>query len=795
MAENIEQIPEDNSQAPNISDILSSTLRHWKWIIVSVVLCVGFALFHAMRSQPVYVRTASIVIKEDSKGRSIAADFNAFSDMGLIGSGKTNVNDEINKLTSYDVVTEVVNRLDLMINYTQPGTFHPKVLYGSSLPIKVSLPSLLPDETASATINIDKNGNYTITNIFRDGEQYPYDQGASAKLDSTLTTPLGAVTVNRTAYYTSGKPLTINISKSPLIAAVSATSAKLNVSRLNDKGNTIDITVKDTNPQRAEDIINDIISVYNEVWIENRNQISVSTSRFITERLNAIEKELGNVDQDISSYQSEHLIPDVQQAATMYMTENQQAKTEILKLNNILQMTRYMRDFIMDSNNRNEVLPANTGIDDSSIEGQITEYNNAVMKRNQLVRNSSVSHPKVMNLDIQIASMRTAILSAIDNQIRGLETQIKSLQGTKNQTTAQIAANPTQAKYLLSVERQQKVKEALYLFLLQKREENELSQAFTAYNTQVITRPHGPAYPIAPRKAMIVFCALIVGILIPFAVTFALEALNTKVRGRKDIEKLTVPYLGEIPRMKTKKGATSTFVVKQGNRNTINEAFRVIRTNLGFVSDKDKANVIMVTSFNAGSGKTFITLNLGLALAIRDSKVLIIDGDMRHASTSEVIGSPNFGLADYLAGKTDDVDRIIVKTEQNSNLSILPVGTIPPNPTELLESQRFADLIETMKKHYDYIFIDCPPAETMADAQIVDQYADRTIFIIRAGLFERSMLPEVNRIYITKKFKNLSIILNATAVDSSRYGYKYGYGYGYGYGYYNDSNNDDSSSK
>ncbi len=287
--------------------------------------------------------------------------------------------------------------------------------------------------------------------------------------------------------------------------------------------------------------------------MENRNQISVSTSNFINERLGVIESELGNVDQDISSYQSAHLIPDVQQAASMYMNESHAASSTMLELNNQLQMTRYMRGYLANEANRTQVLPVNSGIQNSTIESQIGEYNAKMLQRNQYATNSSETHPVVMDLDAQLAGMRTAIIATIDNQIVALNTQIRNLQTSQSHATAQIAANPTQAKYLLSVERQQKVKESLYLYLLQKREENELSQAFTAYNTQVITKPTGSNAPTAPDARRILLIAFVAGICIPFGISYIMAMMNTKVRGRKDVEALSVPFLGEIPAFNGKK--------------------------------------------------------------------------------------------------------------------------------------------------------------------------------------------------------------------------------------------------
>jgi len=769
-----------------ITDIIFITLKRWPWILLSLVVCVGLAMLYIMRTPPTYVRSASLVIKSEAKGGSVSSEFDAFSSMGLITS-QSNIQDEINQMMSPDVMKEAVKRLNLDQTYTVSGQFRDDVVYGTSLPIKVSFPSLTETGSASAVVDVEKDGTYTLSSVSFNGESANIQTKGKVRLGQPTATTGGNVEVTATPYYVSGTPYTINVTRVPLKSAVGAYQGKLSASLKNDKGNTIIISVTDQSPQRADDIINTVINVYNERWIENRNQIAVSTTNFINDRLGAIEGELGTVDRDISSYQSAHLIPDVQQAASMYMSENQAASQQILDLGSQLQMTRYMRSYLTDEVNKNHVLPANSGINNAVIEAQIAEYNNLIVQRNNYVQNSSEGHPVVGDLDAKLAALRRSIISSVDNQITALDTRMRDIQGSKSRATAQIAASPNQAKDLLSMERQQKVKESLYLFLLQKREENELSRAFTAYNTQIVNQPTGSDAPSAPVRDKILLIAFVIGLAIPFGVNYLLVTSNSTVRGRKDIEALSVPFLGEIPVQKPRKGESdvSRVVVKHGKRDVINEAFRVLRTNLSFISSKDSGcKVIMVTSFNPSSGKTFVAVNLGVSLALNGKKVLVIDGDMRRGSASAYVGSPTRGISNYLVGETSDVDSLIVSDSIIKGLSLLPVGTIPPNPTELLESSRFAGLIELLRQDFDYIFIDCPPIEMMADAQIIEKVVDRTVFVVRAGLLERSMLPELEKIYQDKKYRNMGLVLNATQAEGSRYGYKYGYGYGYGYGNY-----------
>ena len=349
---------------------------------------------------------------------------------------------------------------------------------------------------------------------------------------------------------------------------------KLRAELGNEDATIINLSIDVASVQKAEDILNTLIEVYNEKWIQDKNQIAVSTSRFIGERLGVIENELGHVDENISNYKSEHLLPDVQAASSLYMSQSAENKKEIQTLTNKLATAQFIRREL-GGKEMNQPLPTNSGIANVNIESQIGEYNKMVLDRNRLIANSSEKNPLVKDLGNSMQSMKRTILQSVDNLIVSLNTQIRSIRQQEATTTQQLASNPSQAKYLLSVERQQKVKEELYLYLLQKREENELSQAFTAYNTRMITAPRGSALPTAPNKKNILLVALALGLLVPAVIIFMQENMNTKVRGKKDLENLSVPYLGEIPlyfQNKKKKNKFSEYaiVVEEGNRNIIN---------------------------------------------------------------------------------------------------------------------------------------------------------------------------------------------------------------------------------
>ena len=799
----VEQPEEDSIQ---IKDLLTLFLANWKWFILSLIIVLGLGVLYILRTPPVYLRTASLLIKDDSKSTSISSDVaNMFSELG-VGNTNANVYNEMVTLKSPATLLQTIKKLSLDVNYTIPGTFYARTLYGNTLPIKVTFLNIPDDYSASLKVKL-LDGNRVELSHFTYGESEDDDTVVKAKLNQAVQTPAGKVIVTPTTEYTAymrkGESLSINVHRTNVYSTTEELSLRLGVEMTDEDGTVIDISFKDVCPQRAVDIINTIIDVYKQDWVEERNEVTRATSAFITDRLGVIEQELGQVDADISTYKSENLVPDVQAASQLFLTHTREASNMILQLNNRLAMARYIKSYLGNTANNNRLLPANSGMESQGLEKQIADYNELQMQRNTLVSNSSESNPLVVDLDQSLADMRKAINVSVDNLIVDLGTQIKNVERDEQHTYAQIAANPNQEKYLLAVGREQKVKEALYLFLLQKREENELSRTFSAFNTRLLSPPTGSLKPVAPKKMQILLISFVIGMLIPAILLFVRMQMNTTVRGRKDIEKLTIPIIGEIPKFGGRKhrknlgrhidkGGESQIVVKAGNRNYINEAFRVLRTNIEFMTHNSaqSCNVIGITSFNAGSGKSTISINIAIALALKGKRVLLIDGDLRRHSVSAHLPKTNKGLADFLNGAVSDMDELpVTYNEKYSSFRIIPVGTIPPNPSELIDQPAMRELIDYMRERYDYIFVDCPPIDIVADTQLLSPMFDRTIFILRAGIFERSLLPELEKMYRTDRFKNLTLVLNGTEVSNHRYGgkgYSYGYGYGRkgGYGYY-----------
>lgn len=787
-----------NNRKPGIrlQEFLYMCLENWYWFLISIVVCLACAFIYIKRTAPTYQKTASILIKTDSQGRSVSASDAMFEDLGIT-SANNSLLDEVQIIQSPDLMRDVVRKLNLETRYFSKGNFRDIEIYGTELPVQVSMPDLGEEDYATFHLSLQPNGDYTVSDMTLRGKELNRPE-IKGRIGTTLNTPLGRIEVNPGKNFENTPYTELTVSHNPLRETAAAFNGGLKVETDEKSWNMVTLTMTDTSPERAADLLTQLIASYNDRWMSDKRTLADNSSKFIDERVQLLQNELGSVDNDISSFKSANMVPDVDAAASIYMSQASQASMALKDLRNQEYMAKYIRTYLRNSENNNKLLPSNAGISSASLSGQISQYNTKILERNSLVSQSSANNPLVADMDAALSAMRGALIASIDNEIVSLGEQIRSQEGLTGTAQSKIASNPKQAKYLLSVERQQKVKETLYLYLLQKREENQLNQAFTSYNTRIVREADGSNAPIAPNKANIMLIAFVIGLAIPSLVLYQRELSVHVVRGRRDIKDLRIPLAGELPLYSKKqklprvnpanKDPKAIVAVKENSRNSINEAFRVLRTNLEFMFANDPtAKVIMLTSFNPGSGKTFVTFNLAKSFAIKGKKVIVIDLDMRKSSLSKYVDKNEKGISDYLANRVNEITSIIQKVDDCQNMSVIPVGTVPPNPTELLFNERLHALITDLKLHYDYVFIDCPPVEVVADASIVSKYADMTLFVIRAGVLDLQMLPVIDEMYDKKNYPNMSLVLNGTINPRNsyarRYGNPYSYGYGYGTGY------------
>ena len=771
-----------NDNVIPIRDLIFHCLKNWYWFALSLTIASGIAIYQIKSTPPKYVRYAEILIKEGEQGGGSGTG-GTFKEMS---SSRTTANaeNEITALKSVEIMKEAIRRLALEIEFRGEGRFFNGIIY-KERPLKIRAIDLIESDIASFTAVITSDSTVALKDFSFNGEILT-DGAVQATIGSTTATPVGQIFIEKTEAFDMYRNTELYIEKLNVDMLANNLCSNLSAGLVKEKTSVISLSIKDISTFRATDILTAILDIYNEKWVEESNYATIKTIEFISKRTEDIKQELEAIEKDIAKFRGDKKLSKSTTSAMVQEATNSKEHELILSLNNQLELINFIKSYMAQSGGK-EVIPANTGIAAGNVETLIGNYNTKLLERNRLVANSSENHPVVKDYDNDLAAMFTGILSAIDSHIKELERQIADANKEIESNITRLTTTTHSAKELQTLLRQQKVKNALYLFLLQKLEETELSKEFSASNNRILVPPTGINIPVEPMKKPIIMLALTIGLLLPLIIIFIREITNNKVRGRRDLEEINVPFIGEIPLYKgsSKKSAKEKkIIVKGGSRNVINEAFRVMRTNLEFMNDKEKkSNVIITTSFNPGSGKTFLTMNLSAAIAIKGAKVLVIDGDLRRASASEYVQSTKSGISEYLSGGTKNINDIITTDTGYENLHIITVGTPPPNPTELLNSKYFEELIVAMRERYDYIFIDCPPIDIVADTQIIEKYCDRTLFVIRAGLLNREMLDELQDIYDNKRFKGLAMILNGTHSGSGRYGYSYGYSYSYGYGY------------
>lgn len=763
-----------NDQGLNIVDLFMYLASQWKWFLLSILICGGIAWYNYARAPLVYFRSATVIIKDPSNKASTSG-LDRFDNF----INKVNVANEILQFRSKKLMREVVQRVHADVSYQIKDGLRSNELYNES-PVLVSLPDALPEQSFSFTMTLKDAKTVTLSD-FSGIEAKPSYEVA---LNDTVAIIEGMnVVVTATNYLRDSWLNTpIRVQKLPVESMVNYYKNALGIQQEEEEASILTLALKDSSPARAEDVLNTLITVYNEEAIKEKNQVAVNTANFINERLIIIERELGNVESNLESFKQRNQIVDIASSAGMYMTESQKYNADAMELETQLRLANFIKDYLTDPSKETDLIPSNTGISDMNIENQISLYNAAKLKRDHLIDDSSVNNPVVQELNNSLRAMKQSIIRAVDNMIVSLNVKRNDAQNREMRAQDRVTAIPTKERQMLSIERQQKIKEALYLFLLNKREENALSQAMADNNARVIDGAEGSNAPISPNRNRILLLGLLVGIALPGAVCLAILFMDTRVHGRKDIEGVTsVPYLGEIPLDKEamKDHRKKVMAVKEQGDDIVSEAFRILRTNMAFLSKKDKpAQVITFTSFNTGAGKTFIARNLSMSMAYLKKRVIMVDLDIRKGTLSRHFGHYHVGVTNYLSDNTVKVDDII---QHQEGFDLIPAGILAPNPAELLMDNRLDELINELRARYDYIIADNVPVGLIADATIANRIADLTIFVVRAGKLDRRQLPDIEKLYQEKKLKNMALVLNGANPERHGYGYSYGYGYGYGY--------------
>lgn len=792
-----DKLGEQSEEQVNIQELLFRYLIHWPWFVISIIICIACAWGYLRLTTPIYNISATVLIKDEKKGggASMSSDLEK---MGLEGfvSSSSNVDNEIEVLRSKSLAREVVNNLGLFVTYMDEDEFPSKELYHTS-PVLVSLTHQEADKLPGRMeINMILQPTGALGVQITVGEKEYQKQ--FDKLPAVFPTDEGTV-----AFFANNDTLSAvcpeNITKERHITAfinrpfsvLKEYVNSLSIAPTSKTTSVVVISLENTNTRRGRDYINKLLEMYNINANNDKNEVAQKTAEFIDERIGIISKELGSTEQDLENFKRSAGITDLSSEAQIALTGNAEYEKKRVEnqtqINLVMDLQRYMKG------NEYEVLPSNIGLQDAASAGAIDRYNQMLVERKRLLRTSTENNPTIINLDTSIRAMRTNVQATLDATLKGLQITKEDLAREASRYSRRINDAPTQERQFVSIARQQEIKSGLYLMLLQKREENAITLAATANNAKIIDEALADDNPISPKKMLVYLAALVLGVGLPVGVIYLIGLTKFKIEGRADVEKLTsLPVVGDIPLADEKTGSIAVF---ENQNNLMSETFRNVRTNLQFMLENGK-NVILVTSTISGEGKSFISANLAISLSLLGKKVVIVGLDIRKPGLNKVFNIPKkeHGITQYLTNTTANLMDFVQPSDINKNLFILPGGTVPPNPTELLARGGLEKAIETLKANFDYVILDTAPVGMVTDTLLIGRVADLSVYVCRADYTHKAEFTLINELAENNKLPNLCIAINGLDLNSRKYGYYYGYGkygkyygygkrYGYGYGY------------
>lgn len=792
-----DKLGEQSEEQVNIQELLFRYLIHWPWFVVSIIICIACAWGYLRLTTPIYNISATVLIKDEKKGggASMSSDLEKMGLEGFISSS-SNVDNEIEVLRSKSLAREVVNNLGLFVTYMDEDEFPSKELYHTS-PVLVSLTHQEADKLPGRMeINMILQPTGVLGVQITVGEKEYRKQ--FDKLPAVFPTDEGTI-----AFFANNDTLSAvcpeNITKERHITAfinrpfsvLKEYVNSLSIAPTSKTTSVVVISLENTNTRRGRDYINKLLEMYNINANNDKNEVAQKTAEFIDERIGIISKELGSTEQDLENFKRSAGITDLSSEAQIALTGNAEYEKKRVEnqtqINLVMDLQRYMKG------NEYEVLPSNIGLQDAASAGAIDRYNQMLVERKRLLRTSTENNPTIINLDTSIRAMRTNVQATLDATLKGLQITKEDLAREASRYSRRINDAPTQERQFVSIARQQEIKSGLYLMLLQKREENAITLAATANNAKIIDEALADDNPISPKKTIVYLAALVLGVGLPVGVIYLIGLTKFKIEGRADVEKLTsLPVVGDIPLADEKTGSIAVF---ENQNNLMSETFRNVRTNLQFMLENGK-NVILVTSTISGEGKSFISANLAISLSLLGKKVVIVGLDIRKPGLNKVFNIPKkeHGITQYLTNTTANLMDFVQPSDINKNLFILPGGTVPPNPTELLARGGLEKAIETLKANFDYVILDTAPVGMVTDTLLIGRVADLSVYVCRADYTHKAEFTLINELAENNKLPNLCIAVNGLDLNSRKYGYYYGYGkygkyygygkrYGYGYGY------------
>ena len=792
----------------SFQNIFATLILNWQWFLLTMFIFLCGAFIYLRYTTPTYSVSARVLIKEDKNSRRSNTNMLAsMQDLGFM-TNSVGLENEMEILQSNLLLRDAVMDMKLYAEYFSKGYVKKNLVYGTQ-PINVdmdrasldTLDQMLLEETRSMELVMTrKNQNIEVSGtLLKNGKSSGSFTKVIKKLPAICQTEYGTLTFTKnTLVKEDSLEGTWIVSIVPPMSVARKYLSAMSVAATSKQTDIAEITLKDANYKRGIDFLRALVVCYNRQANADKNEIAMKTEKFINERIEKINDELGSTESKLQNYKKANELIDLQMDATQSLQMTNQYSTKLTEATSQIQLLDYLREFVENPANQYNIIPSNVGMTDAASMALITNYNQCVQERNRFLQTASSHAPQVQTLTATLDQLQTSIHSALTQARRTAEIKRKSIQDEYIKYQSRIGRSPEQERVLTEIGRQQDVRSGLYLMLLQKREENSISLAATVDKGKLIDNPQFDGL-VSPKRAIILLAALVLGFALPLCVLFLLSFFRYRIEGREDVMKLTsLPIVADVPVASDSVKTTAGIVVQANKNNQIDEIFRSLRTNIQFMM-KENEKVILFTSSTSGEGKTFLAANLAVSFALLGKKVILCGLDIRKPALGKL-----FNLSDRKIGATallvknsvtvEDVRSQVCASGVNDNLDLLLAGPTPPNPTELLARQNLEDTIEILKQQYDYIILDTAPVGLVSDTLQIAKFTNVSCYVCRADYTPKANIGVVNGLTKENKLPNTCIILNGVDMSKKKYGYYYGYGkygkygrYGYsryGYGKY-----------
>lgn len=756
-------IDESNDSKLVVRELFERYSRYWKFFLLSLAVsfCVAFIYLYFT---PKRYQVSTSILVDDENENGYTSELSVFKDLELLSGSNTTIITEMGILKSRALIARVVKELGIHISYSKREKFKDIELYRAKAPFRVTI---LDDGRL-----VDKlDTTLIVTGLTEEQFSIKNSNGdlvVSGNLGESLKCDFGdiLVTPNNVNIPYIGEEIKVTIE--PVNSKANYYRDKIRIAPESKNSNLLIITLFDKNINKATDILNQLVKQYNLDAISTKSQIAENTEEFINRRLDIISENLSSVDKEIESFKIENNLTDISKEIGLNLNVQSEIESNILKLNTQIKLTDYLIDYIKDNPDR--LLPSKMGLEGNSVNQNISNYNMLVLEKNRMKDIAGTANPVIANLNQQIVGLKSIIVQSLMDLKSANTFSLEELKGQESKLTSKISDSPIQERKIKEIQRQQQIIETLYLYLLQKREENSISLAAIQPNSKMIDSADGSSIPIYPVKPIVYLIAFLSGIGIPFIYITLHSLLNNKVQSVEDIEGLIqAPIIGSIPMVKNMKNV----LITEDDQFILTESLRTLRTNVNFMltGNQNESNVIFVTSTIANEGKTFIAINLAASLSLLKKKVLLIGADIRKPKIAHYLKvSSKKGLTHYLMNSESEVYELIISND-DLTFDIIDSSIPAPNPTELLMNNRFDKLIAFSREHYDFIVVDTAPVGNITDTLLISKNADLFLYVVRENFVDKRLLKIPNDLYNNQRLPNLSILLNATNKLNARYSY------------------------